>query len=101
MARNTSTTLTSDTPTAIRPATLRSGLALAVLAALTAFAVRAQAQQGPSPFAPDSLRHAVSVNARMNPVGSGAIGVESARSVVGQSAGATPSVPPDPQDPSK
>lgn len=101
MARNTSTTVTIDTPTAIRPATLRSGLALAVLAALTAFAVRAQAQQGPSPFALDSLPRVVHAKARMNPLGSGAIGVELARSVVRQPGEAPPSAPPDPQDPNK
>ena len=101
MARNASTALTTDTPTAIRPATLRSGLALAVLAALTAFAVRAQAQQGPSPSAFDNLPRVVNAKPRMNPQGSGAIGVELARSVVRQSGEAPPSAFPNPQDSSK
>jgi hypothetical protein len=80
MSRDTSTTLTPDTPAAIRPAALRSGLALAVLAAMTAFAVRAQAQQGPSPSALDNLRHVVNANAQTNPLGSRAIGLGLAQS---------------------
>lgn len=101
MARDTSTAVASDTPTAIRPATLRGGLALAVLAALTAFAVRAQAQQGPSPSALESSSHVVNANARTNPMGLGAIGVELARPVVVQFGETSPSTPPGPQDSSK
>lgn len=101
MARHTSTTLASDTPTAIRPATLRGGLALAVLAALTAFAVRAQAQQGRSPSAFESLSRVLNANARTNPLGARAIGVELARPVVVQFGETSPSTPPGPQYSSK
>lgn len=44
MSRNTSHTMAVDTPAALRPAPLRAGLTLAVIAALTAFAIRVQAQ---------------------------------------------------------
>jgi hypothetical protein len=101
MAHHTSTAVTSDTPTAIRPATLRGGLALAVLAALAAFAVRAQAQQGPSPSALESSSQVMNVHARTNPLGSGAIGVQLARPVVVQFGESSPSTPPGPQDSSK
>ncbi len=44
MSRNTSHTAAADLPAAIQPAPLRAGLTLAVVAALTAFAIRVQAQ---------------------------------------------------------
>jgi len=44
MSRNTSNTMAAATPAALRPSTLRAGLALAVAAALGAFAVRVNAQ---------------------------------------------------------
>jgi hypothetical protein len=44
MSRNSSNTMPMSTPEAIRPSTLRAGLTLAVVAALSAFAVRVQAQ---------------------------------------------------------
>lgn len=44
MSRNTSRTMAVNTPAALRPAPLRAGLTLAVIAALTAFAIRVQAQ---------------------------------------------------------
>jgi len=48
MSRSSSSnTLAANVPAALRPATLRAGLALAVAAALTAFAVRLQAQATP------------------------------------------------------
>ena len=51
MSLNSSNTTTADLPAALRPATLRAGLTLTVIAALTAFAARAQAQrQSPSTF---------------------------------------------------
>jgi hypothetical protein len=101
MARHTSTAVTRDTPTAIRPATLRGGLALAVLAALTAFAVRAQAQQGQSPFALEGPSPVANAMARTNPLGLGAIGVELARPVVVQFGETSPSTPLGTQDSSK
>ena len=45
MSRNRSNTMTMNVPAALRPARLRAGLALAVIAAIAAFAVRVQAQQ--------------------------------------------------------
>jgi hypothetical protein len=101
MAHHTSTAVTSDTPTAIRPATLRGGLALAVLAALTAFAVRAQAQQGQLPSALENSSRLVNTRARTNRLGLGAIGVEPARPVVVQFGETSSSTPPGPQDSSK
>ena len=52
MSRSSSSnTLAVNLPAALRPATLRAGMALAVAAALTAFAVRLQAQATPTkPF---------------------------------------------------
>lgn len=44
MSRNSSRTMAANIPAALRPAPLRAGLTLAVIAALTAFAIRAQAQ---------------------------------------------------------
>jgi hypothetical protein len=44
MSRTTFSTMAESTPAALRPAVLRAGLALAVVAAVTAFAARAQAQ---------------------------------------------------------
>jgi hypothetical protein len=44
MSRNRSNTATLNVPAALRPARLRAGLALAVIAAIAAFAVRVQAQ---------------------------------------------------------
>jgi hypothetical protein len=45
MSRNRSNTMAINVPAALRPARLRAGLALAVIAAIAAFAVRVQAQQ--------------------------------------------------------
>jgi hypothetical protein len=45
MSRNRSNTMTSNVPNALRPATLRKGLVLAVIAAMAAFAIRVQAEQ--------------------------------------------------------
>jgi hypothetical protein len=44
MSHNDSNTLAVNVPAALRPATLRAGLTLAAVAAMTAFAVRAEAQ---------------------------------------------------------
>jgi Outer membrane protein beta-barrel domain len=44
MSRSSSNTKAGDLPAALRPATLRAGLTLAVAAAIAAFAMRAQAQ---------------------------------------------------------
>jgi hypothetical protein len=44
MSRDRSNTVTMNLPAALRPARLRAGLALAVIAAIAAFAVRVQAQ---------------------------------------------------------
>jgi hypothetical protein len=44
MSRNSSNPMAVGTPAALRPATLRAGLTLAVVAALSAFAVRVHAQ---------------------------------------------------------
>jgi hypothetical protein len=51
MSRSSSTTMAVSAPAALRPTTLRAGLVLAVFAALSAFAVRVQAQQLSSPGA--------------------------------------------------
>ncbi len=44
MSRDHSEYVTTNIPTAIRPAVLRAGLALAVVAAMTAFALRTHVQ---------------------------------------------------------
>ena len=44
MSRTDSTSLAVNVPAALRPSTLRAGLTLAVIAAMSAFAVRVQAQ---------------------------------------------------------
>jgi hypothetical protein len=59
MSRTRSNTSTANIPAALRPARLRAGLVLAVIAAMAAFAVRVQAEQMPtlatySVDAPDS-----------------------------------------------
>jgi hypothetical protein len=45
MTRNRSNAMASYVPSALRPATLRAGLTLAVIAAIAAFAVRVQAEE--------------------------------------------------------
>ena len=45
MSRNRFNTATLNVPAPLRPATLRRGLVLAVIAAMAAFAVRVQAEQ--------------------------------------------------------
>jgi hypothetical protein len=47
MSRNNSNTMTVSGPAALRPSVLRAGLALAVIAALGAFAARVEAQSRP------------------------------------------------------
>ena len=64
MSRSTSTTTASLETLRLRPAIIRTGLALALLTALTAFAVRASAQVAPSgntvALLPAGLAHAPS-----------------------------------------
>src|SRR5437016_148525 len=48
MSRNRSISSTANIPAALRPARLRAGLVLAVIAAMAAFAVRVQAEQMPT-----------------------------------------------------
>jgi hypothetical protein len=45
MSRDNSETMTMNIPVAIRPAVLRAGLALAVIASVTAFAVRTRVRE--------------------------------------------------------
>jgi len=49
MSRQRSTTISQSMPVALRPATLRAGLVLAVLAAMAAFTVRVETDQSPTP----------------------------------------------------
>ena len=49
MSRQRSATISQSLPTALRPATLRAGLVLAVLAAMAAFTVRIETEQTPTP----------------------------------------------------
>jgi hypothetical protein len=48
MSRNRSNSSTANIPAALRPAKLRAGLVLAVIAAMAAFAVRVKAEQMPT-----------------------------------------------------
>jgi hypothetical protein len=48
MSESRSNTSTATIPAALRPAKLRTGLVLAVIAAMAAFAVRVQAEQMPT-----------------------------------------------------
>jgi hypothetical protein len=49
MSRQHSTTISQSMPAALRPAALRAGLVLAVLAAMAAFTVRIETAQTPTP----------------------------------------------------
>src|SRR5256885_12632906 len=49
MSRNRSNSSAANVPAALRPAKLRAGLVLAVIAAMAAFAVRVHAEQVPTP----------------------------------------------------
>jgi hypothetical protein len=48
MSRNRSNTAIANIPAPLRPARLRAGLVLAVIAAMAAFAIRVQAEQMPT-----------------------------------------------------
>lgn len=48
MSRNRSNSAIANIPAPLRPARLRAGLVLAVIAAMAAFAIRVQAEQVPT-----------------------------------------------------
>ena len=48
MSRNRSNTAIANIPAPLRPARLRAGLVLAVIAAMAAFAIRVQAEEVPT-----------------------------------------------------
>ena len=56
MSRDRSSTVAVNVPAPLRPATLRAGLVLAVIAAMAAFAVRVGAQEAPPTASVGSLQ---------------------------------------------
>ena len=56
MSRDRSSTMAVSVPAPLRPATLRAGLVLAVIAAMAAFAVRVGAQEAPATASVSSLQ---------------------------------------------